>query len=212
MEKVLGFALRHGRSALLLLVALAHLTVIALVSFRLPAKTETAQDSADVFKVVDAREFQQPKIEQAPPPEKTVTVPVQAASAQTVVETQKTVVETPITEAYTPVEAPPAEEAIEYLPQHKISLVPKIPTERILSRIKYPELAAKQGIEGVVYLELYIDRTGVVRNIKVLKDPGFGFAAAALAAMDGVVCQPAEANGVPVAVRFRYPVRFTLRR
>ena len=91
-------------------------------------------------------------------------------------------------------------------------MVPVIPTEKVLSRIKYPELAAKQGIEGVVYLELYIDKTGRIRDAKVLKDPGFGFAEAALAALEGVSCQPAAANGEAVAVKFRYPVRFTLKK
>ena len=71
--------------------------------------------------------------------------------------------------------------------------------------------AYKNSIEGVVYLELFIDAKGIIKKIKVLKDPGHGFAEAALKAFDGIVCQPALVNGEAVPVRFRYPVRFSLR-
>ena len=71
-------------------------------------------------------------------------------------------------------------------------------------------MAMKQGIEGVVYLELYIDEAGNIRRINVLKDPGYGFADAAVAALEGITCKPAMMNDKPVAVRFRYPVRFVL--
>ena len=71
-------------------------------------------------------------------------------------------------------------------------------------------MAMKQGIEGVVYLELFIDENGNIRQVNVLKDPGYGFAEAAIAALDGITCKPALMNDKPVAVRFRYPVRFVL--
>ncbi len=90
--------------------------------------------------------------------------------------------------------------------------MPEIPSREILSRIRYPALALRQEIEGVVYLELFIDGGGTIRMIRVLKDPGYGFAEAAVEALTGMRCKPALANGKPVAVRFRYPVRFTLQR
>jgi protein TonB len=212
MDAVLDFGFRHGRKLLILVAAVAHLAVIALVSFKMPAAATADTEAAEVFKMVDAREYvPPPKIEELPPPEETVTVPVQSQAAATVVETEKMVVESPTAAAYVPVERP-VEDPIDFLPQHKISRVPVIPTEKVLSRIKYPELAAKQGIEGVVYLELYIDKTGRIRNVVVLKDPGFGFAEAALEALEGLSCQPAAANGEAVAVKFRYPVRFTLKK
>ena len=102
------------------------------------------------------------------------------------------------------------QEEIDYVPQHKISVIPEIPTKAILSKIEYPKMAMKQGIEGVVYLELFIDEAGNIRKVNVLKDPGYGFAEAALAALDGITCKPALVNDRPVAVRFRYPIRFML--
>jgi periplasmic protein TonB len=99
----------------------------------------------------------------------------------------------------------------DYLPMNKIDEIPKMPSKEIISRIVYPPLALKQGIEDIVYLELYIDNTGLVRKIIVLKDPGFGFGDAAIKALTGIQCQPAKANGIPVATRYRYPLRFTIK-
>ncbi len=106
---------------------------------------------------------------------------------------------------------PPAPSEPDYLPQYRITDVPVIPAAEILSRIEYPPMAAREGIEATVYLELYIDQSGVIRKVLVLKDPGYGFADAAVKAVEGVVATPARADGKPVAVRFRYAVRFTLR-
>ena len=99
----------------------------------------------------------------------------------------------------------------EYIPQFQVTELPVIPIKGILSRIEYPALAAKQGIEATVYLELYIDRNGRIVKATALKDPGFGFADAAIKALVGVVCAPAKIGDEPTAVRYRFPVRFTLK-
>jgi protein TonB len=64
-----------------------------------------------------------------------------------------------------------------------------------------------------VILELFIDNQGVVRNIVVLRETpeGRGFAEAAVRAFQGMRAVPAQANGENVAVRYRWPVRFSLK-
>jgi len=91
------------------------------------------------------------------------------------------------------------------------TVAPVIPARELLGRIRYPEKARKQGVQGTVGLELFIDHTGSIRRIEVLSDPGWGFARAAIEALEGLTCQPAQSEGRAVAVRYRYPVRFTLR-
>jgi TonB family protein len=98
-----------------------------------------------------------------------------------------------------------------YVQQFQITDVPVLPAKEIRSRIVYPPLAAKQGIEATVYLELFIDQSGLIKKATVLKDPGHGFAEAALSALPGVKCSPAKIDGQSVAVRFRYPLRFQLK-
>jgi protein TonB len=59
-----------------------------------------------------------------------------------------------------------------------------------------------------------IDHLGNINDIHILRETpsGRGFGEAALNAFRGIrATSPAELNGVPVAVRFRYPIRFALR-
>lgn len=194
-EKIVSRVIKYSsfaRPALFAFVLVLHIVLIFALNFR---GTEEALETvdfrdADVFKLVDISEYKEP-----PKIQEKIEVVNQEKASEKIVETEKEVVK---------------QEETVYLPQHKISTVPVIPGNQILSRIVYPPLALKQGIEAVVYLELFIDSTGAVKKIKVLKDPGHGFAEAAVKALEGIKCIPAVANGKNVAVRYRYPVRFTL--
>ena len=182
-----------ARPLLFALVIAIHIIVLICVKFSISEAVQEEEANAEIFKLVDVEEFVPP-----PPPviEKKEVVINSVKSSENIQETEKEVLE--------------VEEEIEYVPQHKISVIPEIPTKTILSKIEYPKMAMKQGIEGVVYLELFIDESGNIRRINVLKDPGYGFADAAVAALEGITCKPAMMNDKPVAVRFRYPVRFVL--
>ena len=182
-----------ARPILFSLVIAIHVIVLICVKFSVSNAVQEEEKVAEIFKLVDVEEFVPPP----PPPviEKKEVVVNSVKTSENIQETEKEVVEV---------------EDIDYVPQHKISVVPEIPTKAILSKIEYPKMAMKQGIEGVVYLELFIDENGNIRRINVLKDPGYGFAEAAVAALEGITCKPAMMNDKPVAVRFRYPVRFVL--
>jgi protein TonB len=186
-------------------VVLIH--VVVLLTVTITTRVQEQREDPTVMKMVDVEAFEPP----APPPEPEEPDPpppeeppvVTEEPAETVLETEE-----PVEPAPPP---PPVDREPQYLPQHRISKPPEIPTETIRSRVAYPVLANRQGIEGVVYLELFIDETGTVERIEILREPGYGLGEAAAAAFEGVSVVPAEANGRPVAVRFRYPVRFELR-
>jgi periplasmic protein TonB len=192
--------LRYG---ILAGVLLLHGVVLLTVS--ITTRVQEQREDTTLLKLVDVREYVPPAPEpperrpEPPPPEEQPIVSDEPA--EIVLETE---------EELPPLPPPPPREP-EFLPQHRISRPPEIPTEEIRSRVEYPVLANRQGIEGVVYLELFIDEDGVIRRIEILREPGYGLGAAAAAAFEGVTVTPAEANGRPVAVRFRYPVRFELR-
>ena len=190
---------RFYRYLIFTLVALAHLLLILYLRFTVTTAAREEPPIAEVMKLVDFREYIPPP--PPPPEEDVIEVAEQPTASEIVIAVEQEVVERP--DADFP--APP-----DYLPQHLISEVPGIPVDEILNRIEYPLMAQRQGIEAVVYVELYIDKEGRIRNIAVLKDPGNGFAEAAVAALTGLVCTPAKANGEPVAVRYRYPIRFVL--
>ena len=188
------------RPLLFVFVLLIHAGIICVFNFKAKqADVETVDfRDAEVFKLVDVQEYVKP----APKPvekKEVVKVKDQPKASEQVVETKEEV-ENETTQS----------QEEEYLPQHKISGVPVIPRREVLSRIVYPPMALKQGIEAVVYLELYIDSKGVIQHIKILKNPGHGFSEAAVAALSGIKCVPANVNGKACAVRYRYPVKFTL--
>lgn len=77
-------------------------------------------------------------------------------------------------------------------------------------RIPYPEEAKKAGIEGPVIMELLIDALGKVRQVNLIKGPGFGLNEAALAAINSFQFRPARIKDQSVAVKIRYTYRFVL--
>ncbi|MCI7577782.1 MAG: energy transducer TonB [Spirochaetia bacterium] len=205
-----GLLLKIKKSDIPNLIRLASVVIVCVVYVLLfrfvkssPKLENYAQTEFDatMFKLVDVMEY-------APPPpapeEKVIVMTQQTKAAEKIIETEEKIQEIPDTTMA-------GDQEIDFLPQHKISSIPVIPTETILKRVEYPAMALQQGIEGVVYLELYIDQYGTIRKAVVLRDPGHGFAQAALKALEGLSCIPATANGQNVAVRFRYPVRFAIR-
>ena len=138
-----------SRPLLFALVLGLHVAVICIFNFKQKSESVETVDfrEAEVFKLVDIQEYVKP----APKPvekKDVVKVSNQPKASETVIETEDKVEN----EA-----SAPQEEQIEYLPQHKISSIPVIPGREVLSRIVYPPMALKQGIEAVVYLELFID-------------------------------------------------------
>ncbi|GHV22195.1 hypothetical protein FACS189494_08690 [Spirochaetia bacterium] len=157
-----------------------------------------------VFKLADINEAPPPPPAEEPPPD----LPRQTTTeniAQTIIEVDEAPQDIVIAAAPS---QKPAEE--EYLPTNKVSQKPVFSRGSITP--EYPTFALRAGIEGVVYLELFIDKNGVVQKVVILKeDPaGRGFGESAVAAFTGQKCKPAEVNGQPVAVRYRYPVRFRI--
>ena len=203
MEKI-SFLSRFARPFLFAFVLLLHVAAIYVFNFQNKEEAVETVDfrEAEVFKLVDVQEYEKPAPQPVEVKKEVVKVSNQPKASEKIVETKEKVQVEDTSGS--------KDDSDEFLPQHKISSVPVIPSNQVLSRIVYPPMALKQGIEAVVYLELFIDAKGSIRKIKVLKDPGHGFAEAAVAALKGISCVPASANGKSCAVRYRYPVKFTL--
>jgi protein TonB len=109
----------------------------------------------------------------------------------------------------TPANISPEEE---YVAQNKISVLPKFDEKEIRARLIYPAIAQKANIEGSVILELFINKAGFITRVRILKETPEerGFGEAAVRAFTGLRAVPAQANGQPASVRYRYPVRFQL--
>jgi TonB family protein len=77
----------------------------------------------------------------------------------------------------------------------------------------FPELAAKAGIEGTVWVEVLVDTNGIVRDARITKPSGtaVGFEEATLKHAYTLRFKPAISAGKPVAVWVAYPARFFYR-
>ncbi|MYC74920.1 energy transducer TonB [Candidatus Poribacteria bacterium] len=85
-------------------------------------------------------------------------------------------------------------------PQYKFKVEPK-----------YPEAASKAGKEGQVILQATIDEKGIPRDIKAITNVGFGFEAAAIAALKKTTFRPATKGGNPISLQVEIPYAFTLK-
>jgi protein TonB len=196
-------------------VALLHILLLYFLIFDIEVAQIIPDPPVTVIKLTDIQEYAPP-----PPPPPSVAQPV----LNTVETVTEEVIEVEELDPQVEVSAPLMtgdstasgtgyNSGPDYLPQNRVSVFPEFDRVELHNRTVYPPIARRSGIEGTVFLELFIDREGVIRNIVVLKETpeGRGFAEAALKAFQGMRAVPAQANGENVAVRFRYPVRFTLR-
>ncbi|MDR2743216.1 MAG: energy transducer TonB [Treponema sp.] len=207
------------RFALFAAVTAFHLLLILFFTITMDAVIAAKEPPVSVMKLTDFEE-EAPPPPPPPPPEPPPPVPENAVEsiAETMIETEEVPEDQVLVDPGTLIvsQAPPvraAENEEEYLPMHRISVPPVFSERDLLADLVYPPIALRSGIEGTVYLELFIDRRGEVRQVTVLREnpPGRGFGDAAVNAFRGRKGKPAEANGVPVGVRYRYPVRFTIK-
>ncbi|WP_276372678.1 energy transducer TonB [Chryseolinea sp. H1M3-3] len=77
--------------------------------------------------------------------------------------------------------------------------------------LKYPRMARRSGIEGKVFIEFTVDKTGTLRDLKVLKGIGGGCDEVALEALrTKTTWTPAKVKGKPVLQRLVLPIAFKL--
>jgi protein TonB len=97
-------------------------------------------------------------------------------------------------------DAPPAD----FVPVEK----EPVPIKRV--EPKYPELAQRAGLEGKVWVKIWVDKEGKVKQVVVLKSDAEIFNEPAVEAAKQWVFTPAYMNNGPVAVWVSIPFRFKL--
>jgi protein TonB len=81
--------------------------------------------------------------------------------------------------------------------------------ERAMSN--YPERAVENGTQGVVKVQMVVDKEGMITDVKALNDPGDGLADYAVNIIKkGPHWIPAEQNGRKVSYRFVQSITFQL--
>ncbi len=96
----------------------------------------------------------------------------------------------------------------EFLP---VESMPDFSMEDLLAKIKYPEIARKNNIEGKVQVQVLVDKTGRVKDFKIVQSDNSIFDNAAKEAVQKTVFKPAIQNGQPVTCWIAFPIEFVLR-
>ncbi|HEV2105305.1 MAG TPA: TonB family protein [Candidatus Eisenbacteria bacterium] len=103
--------------------------------------------------------------------------------------------------------APPGDE--ELPDPSKYVYVEELPEAITRVQPTYPDLARDAGVDGTVVVQALVDRTGHVRDVKVVKSVPM-LDAAAEAAVRQWVFKPALSSNKPVAVWVAVPIHFSL--
>jgi len=91
-----------------------------------------------------------------------------------------------------------------------ITTVTVAPSPKNTVKPEYTKEMLDAKLEGVVKAELLIDIDGVVKEVRILNDLGFGTKEAARKAFLQWTFEPAQVNGQPVAVWIAFSMRFVL--
>lgn len=95
----------------------------------------------------------------------------------------------------------------EFIPVEK---EPVFDYEGLKAKVKYPEIARKNGIEGQVILQVYVSKTGKPTQIRVAQSDSKFFEEPAKDAVMQTAFTPAVQNGTPIGTWVTIPVKFQL--
>jgi protein TonB len=184
-----------------------HIAAILFLVFETQRAAGEMEESARLMKVTDLAEIR------PPPPSPDPEIPQVEEIAEIMIETDTPPVQEVVAAGtlYVQQYVPQPQEV--YLPMHQVSIPPVFDESALVADLVYPPIALRSGIEGRVILELFVDSTGTVQRVIILREEpeGRGFGEAAVRVFMGRRGTPAFANGIAVSSRYRYPVTFRLR-
>ena len=165
----------------------------------------------ELFTVED---IQHTKQENRPPPPPKPPIPIEAPSDDVLEDIEISDTEIDF-EAQIEAPPPPKEEKkVEEEPTYFVA-VEEMPEpiggiKGIQSKIIYPEIAKRAGVEGKVYVLAFVDETGNVTKAEIIKGLGAGLDEAALNAVKQTKFKPGKQRGKPVKVQVSIPIVFKL--
>jgi TonB family protein len=185
------------------IVAAIHVALLFFFAINVSVKSQAAEESARVMRLTD--------FEEEPPPPEEEELPMVESIAEIMIETEIVPDQVVVAPGSLTVSTAPSWD--DYLPIHRVSEPPKFDEREIAAALIYPPIALRSAIEGRVILELFVDKNGLVQQVRILQENPTerGFAEAAVRAFTGRRGTPAYANGEPVSARYRYPVSFRIR-
>jgi protein TonB len=195
-----------------LILSLAFLIIAFKFFPDLKVKDAKLEGPQELFTVED---IQHTKQENRPPPPPKPPIPIEAPSDDVLDDVEIGSSEIDINEV---VEAPPPpkedKKIVEEEPTYFVA-VEEMPEpiggiQAIQSKIVYPEIAKRAGVEGKVYVLAFVNEQGIVTKAEILKGLGAGLDEAALGAVKQTKFKPGKQRGKPVKVQVSIPIVFKL--
>jgi periplasmic protein TonB len=168
--------------------------------------------------IVQMEEIQQTQQIEQPPPPPRPPVPVEVPNDEILDDIELDLdasldLDAPIASAPPP--PPPVEEKVDEEPEIFV-IVEEMPDligglGSIQSKIKYPEIAKKAGVEGRVFVQFVVDENGNVVDPVVTRGIGAGCDEEAIRAVKQAKFKPGKQRGKPVRVKMSLPITFKLK-
>lgn len=190
--------------------------LILIVAFKFFPKYEVEVTQIDApQELIDVEDVEATKQEQAPPPPPKPPIPIEAPTDDVLEDVEIESTELDEDAAVTaPPPPPPAEEEEDAEPVFFVA-VEQMPEPiggigAIQSKIVYPEIAKRAGVQGRVFVKAYVDEAGKVTKVELIRGIGAGCDEAAMKAVNSVMFSPGKQRGKPVKVQVTVPVLFKL--
>jgi protein TonB len=191
---------------------------LLIVAFRLDmSANDDFQVSLEEQEVVQMEEIQQTTQIEKPPPPPRPPVPVEVPDDEVLDDVELDLdVSLDLDEMVDlPPPPPPAEDKEEEEPEIFViveqspELIGGLPA--LQSKIRYPEIAKKAGVEGRVYLQFVVDEQGNVHDPIVTRGIGAGCDEEAIRAIMEAKFKPGKQRGKAVKVKMSLPITFKLK-
>lgn len=167
--------------------------------------------------VVEIEEIEQTQQTEVPPPPPRPQIPVEVPNAEVLEDaTVDLNAELDLDAEPAALPPPPPEEKKEEPAEPEVFIAVEQMPEliggigSIQKGIRYPELARKAGVEGMVVVQFVVDEQGNVLTPRIIKGIGAGCDEEALRVVQQAKFTPGQQRGKPVRVKMSLPIRFSL--
>lgn len=165
--------------------------------------------------LIDVEDVEHTKQEAAPPPPPKPPIPIEAPSDDVLEDIEIADTELDIDAAVSAPPPPPKEKEDEDVEPVFFIAVEEMPEPiggiaTIQSKIVYPEIAKRAGVQGRVFVKAFVDENGVVTKVELIRGIGAGCDEAAMEAVKKTQFKPGKQRGKPVKVQVTVPVLFKL--
>jgi len=189
--------------------------IIFIIAFRMELTGEpTQQYVLDEQEVIEMEEIIQTQHIETPPPPPRPPVPVEVPNDE-IIEDIDFQIDAELSLSG-PMDLPPPPAQEEEEPEEDFFVVVEQMPELIgglaelQSRIRYPEMARRAGIEGRVYVQFIVNERGEVEDPRVIRGIGGGCDEEAIRAVRQAQFRPGMQRGRPVRVQYSLPIVFRL--